>query len=90
MPNADVALFERVAGDALDTLGYERVATRPGEKAGYSEADVLQFERENERLKHEVMGQVDPGDRERRDRQAGLIRQIRERQLLGNTAWVNI
>ncbi|MDH4134073.1 MAG: sulfotransferase, partial [Gammaproteobacteria bacterium] len=75
----DLVIFERVAGDVLTALGYERAATRPGESGGYSAEDVRRFAVENQQLKQEVLSKVDPEDMKRRDRQAGLIQQIRQR-----------
>lgn len=76
----DLAIFERVAGDVLTALGYDRVATRPGESDGFSAEEIRRFASENELLKNEVMSKVDPEDLKRRDQQAGLIQQIRQRQ----------
>jgi hypothetical protein len=86
----DIRLFELVAGDALDALGYERVATRKGEKGEFSADDIRHFDAENKRLKEEVMSKVDPEDIKRRDRQSGLIQQIRQRQQTGDSMWVYV
>jgi len=90
MSKAELALFECIAGDVLDTLGYERVATRHGEKAEFTEAEIQVFNQQNQRLKEEVMSKADPEDLKRRDRQAGLIQQIRQRLQDGDAAWVNV
>ena len=87
---SDIRLFELVAGDALDALGYERVATRKGEKGEFSADDIRHFDAVNKRLKEEVMSKVDPEDLKRRDRQSGLIQQIRQRQQTGDGMWVNV
>lgn len=87
---ADIRVFELVAGNALDALGYERVATRKGEKGEFSADEVRHFDAENKRLKEEVMSKVDPEDLKRRDRQSGLIQQIRQRQQTGGIAWVAV
>jgi len=83
MSKEEVALFEHVAGDVLDSLGYERVATSPGERVAFSQAEVEEFDRQNQALKDEVMSKVDPDDLRRRDRQAGLIQEIRSRPPVG-------
>jgi hypothetical protein len=83
MSPADIRLFELVAGDVLEALGYDRVATAAGEKAAFTAAQVRDFDHENKRLKDEVLSQVDPEDLKRRDQQAGLIQQIRQRQQAG-------
>jgi len=85
LPKAEIALFEGVAGDVLDTLGYERVATRRGEQADFSNADVQVFDRLNQERKEEMLSKVDPEDLRRRDRQAGLIQEIRTRQASGGS-----
>jgi len=87
---ADIRLFELVAGDALDALGYERVATRKGEKGEFSADDIRHFDAENKRLKEEVLSKVDPEDIKRRDRQSGLIQQIRQRQQTADSMWVYV
>lgn len=87
---ADIRAFELVAGDALDALGYERVATRKGEKGEFNADDIRHFDAENKRIKEEVMGKVDPEDLKRRDRQSGLIQQIRQRQQTGDSMWVTV
>jgi hypothetical protein len=87
---ADIRLFELVAGDALEALGYDRVATRAGEKAEFSADDIRHFDAENKRLKEEVMSKVDPEDLKRRDRQASLIQQIQQRQQTGGGMWINV
>jgi len=76
----DIALFERVAGDVIDQLGYERVHTRLGELAQFSDEQVGKFNQENDELKAKVLSGVNPDDLKRRDRQASLIQEIRVRQ----------
>jgi hypothetical protein len=90
LARTEIALFEGIAGDVLDTLGYERVATHRGERTRFTDADVEAFDRQNQQLKDEVMSKVDPEDLRRRDRQAGLIQRIRQRLQAGNAAWVNV
>jgi hypothetical protein len=86
----DVRIFEQVAGDVLDSLGYERLYTRKGQKTRFSAADVRQFEVENQRIKDQVLSKIDPADLKRRDQQAGLIQQIRQRQQQPSEGWVNL
>jgi hypothetical protein len=80
MTAEDIRTFELVAGDVLDELGYKRFHSKPGESKKFSEAEIKQFDAENQRLKQEVLSKVDPEDLKRRDQQAGLIKQIKERQ----------
>ncbi len=76
----DIRIFESVAGDMLDALGYERVYVQRGEERRFSAAEIRRFDAENQRLKKEVLlgtGQEDGG---RRDRQEALLAEIRSRQ----------
>jgi hypothetical protein len=75
----DIHIFELVAGDVLDDLGYDRMYTEKGEKGDFSAKDIKRFDAENRVLKDEVLSKVDPEDLKRRDRQAGLIQQIHQR-----------
>ncbi len=75
----DIAVFESVAGSVLDDLGYSRAVVQPGNEIAFTQEQVQVFTRENERLKRAVLDAVDPADRERRDRQASLLKEIRER-----------
>jgi hypothetical protein len=86
----DIRLFELVAGDALDALGYERVATRAGEKGEFSADDIRHFDADNKRLKEEMLSKVDPEDLKRRDLQSGLIQQIKQRLQAGGGTWVSV
>jgi hypothetical protein len=75
----EIKVFELVAGDVLDALGYERVQTSMDESANFSDEQIAQFNAENERLKSLVQEEMDPEDRERRERQAALLKAIKER-----------
>jgi hypothetical protein len=89
MSQDDLRLFELVAGDVIEALGYERVATAQGEKGAFTAKQVRDFDAENKRFKDEVLSKVDPEDLKRRDQQAGLIQQIRQRQQAGGKASAN-
>jgi len=75
----DVQIFELVAGDVLDALGYERFQTAKNDLASFSTEQVAQFNEENERLKALVQEAMDAEDRERRERQAALLKSIKAR-----------
>lgn len=75
----DISIFESVAGHVLDHLGYDRVHVKAGEEMTFSEMEIDQFNQENMRLKQEVLSSVDKEDRERRDRQAKLLSEIKSR-----------
>jgi len=80
MSAEDIRVFELVAGDVLDVLGYKRFQTEVGETKEFTAADLKLFDSENQRLKQEVLSKVDPEDMKRRDQQASLIKQIKDRQ----------
>lgn len=82
----DIKIFESVAGNVLDALGYDRVYVRRGEERQFTATDVRFFDVENKRLKEEVLRGVDQEDLKRRDRQATLIAEIRGRQPIAATA----
>lgn len=77
----DIHIFESVAGDVLDVLGYRRSVVPAGKEKYYRADQVKLFDMENERIKREVATGLDNDDRDRRDRQAGFIASIVERQL---------
>jgi hypothetical protein len=75
----DIRIFESVAGDVLDALGYERVAVTRGREHCFSEEELREFDQENRRLKDEMLLGTDAEDAKRRDRQAALLAEIRAR-----------
>ena len=87
---ADVRIFELVAGDVLDALGYDRVGSERGEKAEFSVEAIKQFDVENQRLREAVLSKVDPEDLKRRDRQTSLIQKIKQRHQSGASAGANL
>lgn len=76
----DISVFESVAGDVLDALGYDRVHVQRGNERRFTTREISLFDAENKRLKEEVLSRVDREDLERRDQQALLIAEIRNRQ----------
>lgn len=75
----DIRVFESVAGDVLDTLGYARAVVQRGQERHYSATEVAEFDRENRILKDATRKQVDPADLERRNRQETMIKEIAAR-----------
>lgn len=75
----DLRIFEGVAGDMLDVLGYERVVTKPDEHLAFGEDDIRAFAEENERLRIEIFKTLPSDDRERRDRQNAVLAEIKLR-----------
>jgi hypothetical protein len=75
----DIRIFESVAGDVLDTLGYERACVARGQERRFTVSDLEKFEQENCRIKDEVRRATRSDDRVRRDLQSVLLGEIRAR-----------
>jgi len=80
MSEEDLRIFESVAGDMLDALGYKRSCVTPGEEQRWTTDEILVFDSENERLKQMALSDLDVQERERRDRQDALLAEIRRRE----------
>ncbi len=80
MSAENIRVFELVAGDVLDALGYKRFHTEIGEAKVFTADEIKHFDAENQRLKEEVLSKVDPEDMKRRDQQAAHIKAIKDRQ----------
>jgi len=78
----EIMIFELVAGDVLDALGYERVKIASVSQGAFCQSAIEQFETINQTLKQEKRQQMDPEDLKRRDRQASVIQEINNRQLV--------
>lgn len=76
----DIRIFEAVAGQQLQELGYELTQLAPTETVEFSDAEIAEFSAENDRLKAERKESMDAEDRERRERQASLLTEIQTRQ----------
>lgn len=76
----DIRIFESMAGDVLDKLNYRRSIVFQGKEGHYRADQVKLFDIENEALKQNALSLSDSDDRDRRDRQAGLLTSIVERQ----------
>lgn len=86
----DIRIFELVAGDVLDALGYRRFYTVEGERGTFTPAELKRFDEENRQLKQEVLARVDPEDLRRRDQQAALVEAIKSRPPAADALWVNL
>ena len=78
----EVKVFELVAGDVLDALGYERTQTAKNDLANFNTEEIAKFDAENQRLKAERKETMDAEDRARRELQATLLQEIKERSPL--------
>lgn len=76
----DVSVFESVAGDVLDALGYQRAYVKRGEERRFTLREIRLFDVENKRLKEEISRGADQEDLKRRDQQAALLSEIRARE----------
>ncbi len=85
-PEQDIRIFEAVAGQVLDALGYERAFVKRGEEQPYTEDEIRAFDAENAARKEALRKFVDPADQMRRDLQAGLLMTVRERQAVRTAA----
>jgi hypothetical protein len=77
---ADIRIFEAVAGESLDRLGYERHATKKGQEILFTEAELLGFEEENNRLKKEIMATFTAQELQLRKPQQLLLDEIKARK----------
>lgn len=71
----EVHIFECIAGDALEALGYDLV-TSP-----FNKESIARFDQENQRLKAEVRKNMDSEDLKRRERQGRILQEINNRNL---------
>ena len=76
----EVKIFELVAGDVLDELGYERTQTSSKDVGNFSAEEIAQFDAKNQRLKAQIKEVMDVEDRARRDQQAAILQAIKDRQ----------
>ncbi|ABG51866.1 sulfotransferase [Trichodesmium erythraeum IMS101] len=75
----EVKIFESVAGDVLDSLGYERNQTNMGEFRTFSQEEIAQFDLQNEKAKAQVRDMIDVKDKKRREQQLSLLEAIKSR-----------
>jgi sulfotransferase family protein len=73
---SDIRIFESIAGESMDSLGYERLFAKKGEELHFGPDQIHGFDVENKRLKDEISHRTDPADLERRKRQESVIREI--------------
>src|SRR6266496_1512489 len=63
----DIRIFESVAGNSMDSLGFDRLFAKKGRELNFGPDDIRRFDIENKKLKDEISKDVDPADLERRD-----------------------
>jgi hypothetical protein len=71
-------IYESVAGNELDELGYERMAIKKGEEIQFTPEQIAQFTEENERLKKEQAMKTDPEDAENRRKQEEVLSDLKK------------
>ena len=75
----DVKIIESVAGDCLDTLGYERVYVQRGKENIFNADEIAAFHAQNHALIKQCEETADAEDRARRQRQQQVLDKIRAR-----------
>lgn len=79
----EIAVFEAVVGDTLQSLGYSLYLSENKYRSGFTPAQIEAFAAENVRMKKAFRSQADPEDLRKREPQAGLLRQIKNRPVSG-------
>jgi len=65
----------------LDALTYERAVVARGEEQVFSDQDIEKFAKLNSSRKHISFRKVDENDKKRRERQLGLLEEIKNRSV---------
>jgi hypothetical protein len=76
----EIRIFELVAGDVLDALGYERTQILSGKGIEFSHTAIATFDLINQQMKEEILQQRDVEDLSVRDHQTNLLQEIQSRQ----------
>lgn len=80
LTSEQLRIFEYVAGDMLDKLGYPRAV--PVEGFEITEQDIQYFNTENSRLSKEALQRADPEDIQKRLPQEELLKRIQTRKVI--------
>lgn len=75
----EIAVFEAVAGDTLQALGYSLYLTENKFRSGFTCEQIQAFTHENTVLKEAFRNKADPDDLRKRKPQADLLRRIQSR-----------
>lgn len=78
LSSEDITIFESVAGDLLQQLGYSLCTPLDLLKGSFSDEEIVFFNEENIRLKNVFIRQADPADLEKRRPQDELINRIKQ------------
>jgi hypothetical protein len=72
-----IRIFESVAGNELDALGYQRTAVQKGNEMKFTPDMIAAYKSENEKLKSQQAAKTDPEDAEKRKRQESVITKLK-------------
>jgi hypothetical protein len=82
LTSENIKIIESIAGNVMDTLGYERTIIKKGDEHTFSDKDIKHFTQENLKAKNIKSSQVDPEDLKRRQIQTGFINEIADGLML--------
>ncbi len=74
----DLIIFESVAGNVLEELGYKLVSPKEKLISNFSESDIQHYMQLNDTMKHAFRQTVDPIDLEKRRKQVDLLNRIKK------------
>jgi len=72
-----IRIFESVAGNELDELGYDRVYIKKGDELKFTPEQIAAFKEENDRLKKLQASKTDPEDTRKRGIQDQVLTDLR-------------
>jgi hypothetical protein len=90
MTEDDLRIFESVAGDTLDELGYDRVYVQKGEELAFTPEQIAAFNEENARRKKAAWETMAEDDKERREAQKAVLQSITARNAARQAETVGI
>lgn len=77
MPQEHIRIIESIAGELIDSLGYERYLVKPGEEIQFSRQQIAEFDAENDQAKTTMASKTDPEDAKRRQHQLKVLHEIK-------------
>jgi len=72
-----IRIFESVAGEELDMLGYDRAYIKKGEEIQFTAEQIVAFKEENDRLKKLQSAKTDPEDARKRSIQDKVLSDLK-------------